>query len=240
MKVIAISGWKRSGKDASAQYLIDNKGFKRVAFADPLKDRVAEEYKVPRAHCDDPQFKEAAIEKYPVIPKDAYTLSVAKMMYKEFRTLSGKMPMDYHVDASGAFLGVMGRHVEQLYWTPRALCILKGSINRSVDSSYWVGAAIDMVKGNIQYHACADLELTKQREAKLNNFVISDLRYRSEVEQLRSAFGKDLITVRINRFDDCASNDPSERDLDTAKFDVVIENKGSLEELYSKIEELVK
>jgi hypothetical protein len=68
------------------------------------------------------------------------------------------------------------------------------------------------------------------------NFVISDLRYRSEVEQLRQAFGKNLITVRINRFDSVNSTDPSERDLDNYKFDVTIDNVGTLEELYYKLD----
>lgn len=232
MKVVAISGWKRSGKDISAKYLIDNKGFTRVAFADLLKDMVAEEYDIPRTSCDDPTLKEAALEQYPVIPKDDFTLAIAKLMYKEFRSVGGRQPMEYYVDPSGAFLGVMGRHVEQLYWTPRALCILKGSMNRSVDSNYWVQATIQRI--NKQFHA--DLQLNPGKETLV---VISDLRYRSEIYQLRQTFGAELITIRINRFDICNSDNASERDLDNTKFDVVIENKGSIEDLYSKLEEAI-
>lgn len=238
MKVIAISGWKRSGKDTVAEHLIQ-KGFTRVSFADPLKDMVASEYDIPRSYCDDPKFKEAPLEQYPVLPKDDFTLNIAKMMYKEFRTAGGHPPMEYHVDASGAFLGVMGRHVEQLYWTPRALCILKGSINRAVDSSYWVGRTINHItnKSSNSFKS-KEIESFMLNPVVSNNFVISDLRYRSEVEQLKQAFGKNLITVRVNRFDDCQSSSPSERDLDGHKFDIVLENKGTLEEFLSKVEEL--
>jgi hypothetical protein len=215
---------------------VDN-GYTRAAFADVLKDMVANEYNIPRSHCDDPEFKEAPILTLPVIPKDDFTLMIAKMMYKEFRTEDGRPAMDFHVDPSGAFLGLItskgflteGVRPVQLYWTPRALCILKGSTNRAVDSSYWVGRTIENINSLMD---------PGTEESDDHKFVISDLRYRSEVEQLRQAFGKDLITVRINRFDECQSTDPSERDLDNYKFDVVIENKSSLEDLYKQLENL--
>ncbi|NVM17939.1 MAG: hypothetical protein HWN80_09500 [Candidatus Lokiarchaeota archaeon] len=44
------------------------------------------------------------------------------------------------------------------------------------------------------------------------------MRYRSETVDLSDAFGSDFITIRINRFDDVDTNDPSERDLDNHKF----------------------
>lgn len=225
MKILAISGFKRSGKDTVANYLVNN-GYTRAAFADVLKDMVSAEYNVPRSHCDDPEFKEKPILILPVIPKDDFTLMIARMMFREFRTESGHPPMDYNIDPSGAFLGVLGREAKQLYWTPRALCILKGSSNRAVDSGFWVDRTINVIKKS------------KIDPYNAEKFVISDLRYRSEVEQLRQAFSKDLITVRVNRFDDCQSQDPSERDLDNHTFDVVIDNKGSLDELYKKLEEI--
>lgn len=239
MKIIAISGWKRSGKDTAAEQLIKNHGFSRIGFADPLKDMVAKEYDIPREHCDAPEFKEKPILTLPVLPKDNFTLNLAKMLYKEFRTETGHQVPEFHVDPSGAFIGLLpnkgfmveGAHPVQLYWTPRALCILKGSSNRAVRSDYWVKAAIDGVNAK-SAAAISGLGGT-------TSFVISDLRYRSELDQLRQAFGKNLVTVRVNRFDTCASDDPSERDLDSAKFDVVLDNKGTIEEFQSKVEELV-
>lgn len=228
MKVIAISGYKRSGKDTSAEILVKDHNFIRVAFADILKDMVAKEYGIPREHCDDPKFKEAPIVHLPVTPKDEFSLMLCKFMVKEFRDINGHMAAEPYVDPSGAFLGVMGRHLAQLYWTPRALCILKGSTNRAVTSQFWTEQAINKINNNI--HLSAQLP---------TGFVISDLRYRSEVEQLRLAFGKDLITVRINRAES-TSSDPSERDLDEHKFDYVIDNYGTLEDLKNEIHKLVR
>lgn len=36
--LIGLSGWARSGKDTAAEYLVEQKGFTRVAFADPLRE----------------------------------------------------------------------------------------------------------------------------------------------------------------------------------------------------------
>ena len=227
MKVVAISGWKGNGKDTAAAYLVSN-GYTRSAFADVLKDMVADEYGVPRSHMDDPKFKEKAILHLPVSPKDDFALNIAKLLYKEFRTENGHPPMEYFIDPSGTFLGVLGRDVAQLYWTPRALCILKGSTNRSVDSSYWVNRTIDEIR-----------KIHGSMNVFQENFVISDLRYRSEVEQLRQAFGKDLVTMRINRFESINSTDASENDLNNYKFDIVIDNVGTIEELYYHLDQLV-
>lgn len=226
MKVIAISGWKRSGKDTAANLLI-SEGYERVAFADVLKDMVAQEYNIPREHCDDPNFKEAPILHLPVSPKDDFSLLIANFMFREFRSAGGSIAMEPYVDPSGAFLGVMGRDAAQLYWTPRALCILKGSVNRAVTSTFWTERAISQIKR--QGHPSNGMR----------GFVISDLRYQSEVDQLRAAFGKNLITVRVERFETSASTDPSERNLDNAKFDVVLTNKGSLQEFEQKVKELL-
>ncbi len=245
MKVIAISGWKRSGKDTAANYLID-RGYKRIGFADPLKDMVAKEYDIPREHCDDPEFKEKPILHLPVSPKDAFTLGVAKLMFKEFRGANGQIAMDYEVDASGAFLGVLNYNkgimsdpstLGQLYWTPRALCILKGSINRAVRSDYWVQAAINKIEEMSTPNKALE-DTYGPGYGVTNYFVISDLRYQSEVTQLKEAFGKSLVTVRVNRFETSQSTDPSERDLDNAKFDVVLDNKGSLEDFLIKVDKL--
>lgn len=36
--LIGLSGWARSGKDTAAEYLMNERGYTRVAFADPLRE----------------------------------------------------------------------------------------------------------------------------------------------------------------------------------------------------------
>lgn len=99
------------------------------------------------------------------------------------------------------------------FHTPRSLAILEGSIKRSVNPNYWV-------------------DLVASQMATDKNYVISDWRYRSEFAALEHL---NPITIRIDRFDTCASTDASERDLDHFLFDHVIQNRSSLTEFYNLI-----
>lgn len=240
MKVLAISAWKRSGKDTLYDRLA-SLGAVRVSFADPLKDRVAEEYGIRRADLDEQDKKEQPILSLPVDPQDAFTRTIANLLVREFRTADGRVATIF-VPESGN-LGVVTsdqgvNYYDKLYWTPRALAIFKGSGNRAVASNYWVQQAIQKIQ------QCEESCKTAIRTGMVNPeysglVVVPDLRFKSEVSQLRDAFGDQLITIRINRFNESPSTDASERDLDDGKFDIVIENKGTLEEFYAKVDDLV-
>jgi len=220
--IIAVSGWKRSGKDTVAEYLIKTYGAKRLAFADPLKNNVARDYNIDRASIDDPALKEAPLLNMPVSPRDAFSKNLSEFMFKEFRSAEGEIPESFGY-GTGEFAGsipypapLRGFHIEKLYWTRRALCILEGSTKRTAHPDYWVDQASKGAVGN-------------------QMFVISDLRYKNEADTLKKS-GVEVLTVRINRFETSPSNDPSERDLDDYNFDVVISNKATLEDLYAAVE----
>ena len=57
-----ISGWAGSGKDAAASILMDELGFQRFAFADPLKHDTARETGLSLNHFYDPNMKDVPIE----------------------------------------------------------------------------------------------------------------------------------------------------------------------------------
>jgi len=104
------------------------------------------------------------------------------------------------------------------YWTPRALLILEGSVKRSVDSAYWLDALSDKMKDN-----------------RGGNFIVTDTRYCSEMEQLIDIFGDEVTTIRIDRWPFNPSDDPSENDLNEYEFDVRIANTGTIEEFHNNI-----
>ena len=194
-----MSGYAGSGKDTVAAHLIENHAYVRFAFADVLKDMVAEQYNIDVKMLHTPELKEAALSQYPVFTADKFGEMIHSFMQKEFKK-----------DDNGV-----------LCWTPRALAILEGSVKRSVNSSYWVGRVVQKIKESSKNNPDA-------------SFVISDLRYKSEVKQLEAAFGDTLDIVRVERFKDSPSNDPSERDLDDYEFKNILNNTGTLEELYEK------
>ena len=218
MKIVAISGWKGSGKDSFASVLLTNFGFERIGFADPLKDNVADHFALSRQSLDNQAQKELPLLDMPVNPRDAYTRMVCEFLIKEFRFKDGRQPTGYEY-ADGQFYGSSGTRGpdrDKVYWTRRALCILEGSTKRAADPDYWVTRAINTARFN--EHGLV---------------VISDLRYKNELSALKLALqpGDVLTTIRINRFDSSPSSDPSERDLDDAEFDMVVENRGPLADL---------
>jgi hypothetical protein len=200
--IVCLSGWKRSGKDTAADLLVSDFNFKRVAFADSLKDMVAEQYGISRKSLDDQSLKESPIFKLPVDPKDPFSKMITDYMNPEFRS-----------DAEG-----------KLYWTPRALAILEGSVKRSVNSKYWTSRALSQI-------GPSDLA------------VVTDLRYKSEAAQVREyadTMGVKSLIIRINRFDTSPSQDPSERDMDDfLDFDTVIENRGTIQEFEEKLSSFI-
>lgn len=195
MKVIALSGYKGSGKDTIADHLVSTKNYYKVSFASTLKDSAAEQYNIPRYHFEHRELKERAIERYPVVSKDHFTDEVHHLLEAEFRHVEA-------VDGSTA--------PNSLYWTPRALTILEAAAKRSVNPNYWTNKVINNIH---RYNKLSYLFGV--------SFVISDLRYKAQINRLKEEFGNDLITVRINRFHTINTNSPSERDLDDYKdFDV--------------------
>ena len=105
-QVIALSGWKGSGKDFAAEYLRDTYGFQRLALADILKGMVTDMFGISRNSCDDRVLKEQGLLELPVRPVDLFSEGIHNMLRAE---------------------------LSQQNWTPRALCILLGSVCRSVD-----------------------------------------------------------------------------------------------------------
>ena len=206
--IIALSGWKQSGKDSAAKILIEEFGFKRIAFADVLKDMVAEEYGIPRNWMDDPNFKEKPILSLPVNPQDKFSEHMLLIQRGELRDAEGNKPENYDYGDI------------KLYHTPRSLCILKGSVNRFVDPNYWVKRSLKDVEKNIV--------ITDMRYHNEANQVIRTA-YENKVE---------CKTVRIERFTTSPSSDSSERDLDSYDFQYRISNTGTVEEYHDKIREL--
>jgi len=218
MVVLLISGWKRSGKDELAK-IAESYSFQRFSFADDLKQKASKEYGVPLEDFYSNEKKEAPILTLPVYARDAFSDMINSFMFREFRTAAGIRPIGYAKRANGAFTD--SQQGQQLYHTPRSLAILKGSVNRSVDPDFWAKQVSPLIQ-----------------KLPHSGIVIPDWRYKNEkttVEALARQYGMKTITIRVNRFDTVESNDPSERELDDATFDITIQNRDTLQEFEAAV-----
>lgn len=194
-KLIAVSGWKGAGKDTIGLHLMNEYGYRPISFAYELKNMVASIYGVERSWMDDRTKKDMPLMNMPAIPTDAFSRTIHEMLRDEL--------------SSG-------------YWTPRALCILEGSVKRSVYANYWVKKVVEIV---LKDHT--------------HNYVITDMRYSNEADVLKM-FIPSTLTLRVERADhSITTQDPSERDLDTYKFDRTVHNIGTIPDLFRNIDTIM-
>jgi dephospho-CoA kinase len=92
-----------------------------------------------------------------------------------------------------------------------------------------------MIKGvnNNFWVKCLEKRIINLNSRGIKNIIVSDIRFNNEADLIKRLNGK-LIKVSRN----IVNNDShiSELEIDNIEEDILIENKGSLEELYSKID----
>jgi len=100
--------------------------------------------------------------------------------------------------------------------TPRDVLLMHARAKRAVDPDVFTRAVIERIQG----------------EAQLSRYVISDWRYRRELDLVRAAFpNASVVTVGITRKGVKQQADPSEHDLDRFPFDLQIANDGCISDL---------
>ena len=104
--------------------------------------------------------------------------------------------------------------------------------------------------GNIGFDGSIELKVLSEPEKYNNgypNWIISDLRFKNELQAIKDRGG---ITIRVNRLNSTNQNGHtyinkkdrthfSETDLDNATFDYIIDNNGTVEELVIKVKEIL-
>lgn len=177
-----LTGWSGCGKDAAATLMVEEMGFRRVAFADAVKQECAIIYGIP-------------VERF----------------------YSGKdRPLERHI------------HCYPIARTPRELLLLHALDERAKDDALYARMVVDEIRDGIG-------------DSDMNRIVISDWRYRVELETIRSAFpDARIITVRIQRPGIQQSTHPSEHELDTMVPHFTLRNDGSISDLRDALKSLLR
>jgi hypothetical protein len=186
--IIAIAGYKRSGKDSIADYLVESHNFTRYAFADPMYEMVKIMFDWDENRVR--QEKEVVDPRWGISPRQALqSIGTEWAQWTLMRQFS-------------SFKDVTGRKV----W-----------VNRF---RIWYN--------NEQFH----------HDMKQINVVIPDLRFPHEAEVLDEM---GAILWRVIRPDlEKTDSHESERYCDELEVNYEITNDGTLEELHSEVEDLVR
>jgi hypothetical protein len=109
--------------------------------------------------------------------------------------------------------------LETINKSPREIWIEFGNKNREIYKNIWVDYVIDKCK-------------------QFDNVIIPDVRWDNEVDMIHSIGG---ICVKIENPRIPYSNDPSDCALENwDKWDVIIQNNGTLDEFYEKLKKIVE
>ncbi len=210
MNLFGICGLAGSGKDTVADFLAKEHGFAKVSFADPLKRICKDVFEFTDEQLWGPsQCRNAPDSRYPRNP--------------------------------------YGSSVVAEYLTPRyALQTLGTEFGRDCYATIWVEYALRVVERLLSDpYATYDARtgVTRSSAGFTRGVAVPDVRFRNEVDAIVQAGGKVVRIVRPGAgLGGAAGLHPSEREqvqIPDSAFHAVIQNDGTLEDLYEKVGEIV-
>lgn len=242
MKLIFIIGKKRSGKDTTADYLAYNYKTKKFQLAGPIKDTLARCWNPGLAdrtgiNLTRDMFEGKGYDREQILllnnkdVVDYMTNCVYHLL--RYNLKASKRENGFFVHDNGDFSFTGKSKIEALInkntkpWTVRRLMQTLGTdiFCDMVDRMYWLKLfAIDYVDS---FHDDLDF------------YIVPDTRQDHELDAAR-AMGATVIHVVRPGNESSQDTHITEAGLPIRDGDIVITNDGSLEDLYSKIEKVIK
>ena len=211
--LVGICGYARSGKDTVADRLVQELGLDRYSFAMPLKRVVNAFLGWPVDDMDLP-FKDQKVD---VDAPDEVIAQRANEAMDEYF----KYGLNYYKGAISAFLELSGGmfaspedEARTLISPRRAYQYFGTEVMRSANPNVWIDIA------------------------PVDNTIIPDVRFHNEAEWIHQNSG---ILIRVERPDAMpVAVHESEKYVEELVADYIVENTGTLEELYDKIDLLIE
>jgi hypothetical protein len=214
--LVGISGQAGSGKDTCADYLIKNYGFVRVAFADPMKRFVQDVFDFTDEQIWGPSEKRNA---------------------EDLRYFRGDGRMPHHLSPRLALqtLGTeWGRDCYPNVWVEYAIRVhekLQGG-----------GYAYDQRRGLYTVSYLMNAETSPMLWPR-TNVVISDVRFKNEVEGIRKAGGCLVRVIREGAHGDVGvkghASEEEQKSMPDEMFDAVIYNHEGFPAFHAAIEKIL-
>lgn len=207
--IIGFHGSLKSGKTSSANYLVD-RGFRRLSFAKPLKDIVAEGLREPRELFDDQTKKDVRLWTGRTVTTDEAERIVS----------AGRRLLQFSDEAARKSVLKLAGYI---FDRPREILQFVGSdiFRDCVDSDFWVIVA-------------------ERQMSVGDNYVVEDVRYDNEATMIHRNHGPVIKIIRPGLTVDTSSSHKSENGISPHLVTLTIVNEGSLEQLQDKINEVTR
>ena len=263
MKLTALVGQANSGKDTVAGYFVNNHNFVQVALADPLKRLGSKVFEFTEEQLWGPsEYRNALDPRYKYFDKnrgsDAMWAKAAHNLGLYGRdwvktVLSGHSKgerEDAHARLVQWF-NWLGHNYPEL--SPRIMLQTLGTEwgREVVDEDIWVNYMLTAATVLSAHHP--DMTYTRvggfvpKKGANHGGVVVSDVRFNNELKAIK-AFGGELIQVQRPATDAAATatgiaqhkSETEQQGFDSSKFDKVIKNDGTLEDLENAVDSYVQ
>lgn len=221
--IYLVSGKSLNGKDTLYSLCREEVGWVRVAFADKLKEAVADLYGFSTEQMYG-ELKDVEDQRYPNSIDSAYILDPKEDVDWVNFALSKGATLDSYM---------IKNPIYKPFLTPRRVLQVFGQDQRRLFPHVWVNYVFNKT---IPQLVCEGFR----------KFIVTDVRFKNEIKIAYQAASETTVMtrVRITRPGVCAktgASDPSEVDLDDyADWDYVLVNDGSPEELKRKGLEMVR
>lgn len=224
--IICMSGKAGSGKDTVADYLVKNHDFKRMAFADPLRDIVQLVFVMDKENVWDRKLRELPLKDFP----NHATNDIVKWYYNEgFINFPNITKDELSVlkesyNWTGDMITSMSR--DEMYWSVRKLLQFIGTemFRNLINRDIWVKNFISRIEPG-------------------TNYVVTDARFINEIECIKKHFGGKIMFIEVKR-QGCDGVSVGIKNHESERYslpsDVILENNGTIEELYCKVEDFLK
>lgn len=234
--IIGFCGQAGSGKDTSADFLVKNDLFVKVAFADPLKRICQEVYDFTDDQMWGPSSSRNAPDlRYRRRPNESLNEAIANDIDQE----------------------VLGIDRGPMFLTPRyALQQLGTEWGRNCYDNTWVDLALRIAKrlgeGGHTYNfrrglsSCSFVgeDAAGAHDRLKRSVVISDVRFKNEIDAIKKAGGYVIKLLRGEGLEGTAGQHKSETELQgipPESFDFIIDNREwTLDQLESRLHNLVQ
>lgn len=244
IKVIGFIGLKGSGKDTCAQYLVDQKNFKRAAFADKLYNEVAEAFGVTVEFLGNRDTKETPLKELTIANcKDTqFGAIIQELKNKELdiqrqerqAAIASGRPVTAVVipEKFGATDWLSPRQIMQFWGTDYK--------RKYVKDSYWLDVVKDEISNNPRDYVITDVRFNNEANfiEELDNQTIE---MNGEVYIINSR----LIRIRREKLEiafdqlDQSKQHSSETELRNRKVSVELENEEGNPDSLKKVLNLI-
>lgn len=220
--IVCMSGKAGSGKDTVADYLVEKYGFKRMAFADPLRDIVQLVFALDYNSVWDRKLRELPLKHLPNYTTNEVVKWYVDEGFKDFPNIS-----DEDLQVLKQSYGWIGKDIEELhnddrYWSVRKLLQFIGTemFRNLINRDTWVMNFVQRLEPGV-------------------NYVLTDVRFPNEMDWVKTKFGGKVVFTEVVR-PGCDGKGVGIENHESERYklpaDIVFQNDGTLEELYKKIE----